>query len=190
MATGIYIIKNKVTGDSYVGSASVCFKSRWGYHTRDLRANKHHSPRLQNSWNKYGADSFEFSILEECGPEVCIAREQFYLDTLRPELNICKIAGSCLGVKHSEETRKRMSISKKGKVSPRKGVVLSEEVKLKMSLAKKGKPSKRKNYKHSEEVRMKIAEHNRTRVRVYTEETRKKLSDAANKRWSKKCPAS
>lgn len=33
-----------------------------------------------------------------------IEREQYYIDTLNPEYNILKIAGSPLGYKHSEET--------------------------------------------------------------------------------------
>ena len=32
-------------------------------------------------------------------------REQYYLDCLKPEYNILKIAGSSLGFKHSEETK-------------------------------------------------------------------------------------
>lgn len=36
-------------------------------------------------------------------------REQYYIDTLKPEYNICKIAGSSLGVKHSAESNKKKS---------------------------------------------------------------------------------
>ena len=51
----------------------------------------------------------------------------------------------------SDETRKKMSESKKGRTSPRKGVTLSAETRKKMSEAKKGK-------KLSEEHRKKISE--------------------------------
>jgi group I intron endonuclease len=43
-----------------------------------------------------------------------IQREQYYIDLLNPEYNICKIAGSNLGFKHSEITKEKLSISKKG----------------------------------------------------------------------------
>jgi hypothetical protein len=33
-----------------------------------------------------------------------ISREQYYIDLLNPEYNICKVAGSRLGCKHSPET--------------------------------------------------------------------------------------
>ena len=46
-----------------------------------------------------------------------------------------------LGTHHSEETRRRMSASQKGRTSPWKGKHLSEETRQKMSLAHKGKPS-------------------------------------------------
>jgi hypothetical protein len=47
--------------------------------------------------------------------EVLIEREQHYLDELDPFFNICKVAGSVLGVKHSKETRRKMSKAQKGK---------------------------------------------------------------------------
>jgi hypothetical protein len=42
-------------------------------------------------------------------------REQYYLDMLKPNLNINKTAGSTLGYKHSEEMRKKMGLERKGK---------------------------------------------------------------------------
>ena len=53
---------------------------------------------------KYGYSNFRLEILEYCAPEECIKREQFYIDTLKPEYNILKLAGSSLGHKHTEET--------------------------------------------------------------------------------------
>lgn len=47
-------------------------------------------------------------ILEYCEPENVIEREQYYLDTLKPEYNILKIAGSTLGYTHTEETREKL----------------------------------------------------------------------------------
>jgi len=43
------------------------------------------------------------------------------------------------GKHHSDEAKKKISESKKGKISPRKGKKMSEESKKKMSIAKKGK---------------------------------------------------
>ena len=49
------------------------------------------------------------------------------------------------GRRLSEETRKKISESQKGRTSPRKGVTLSEETRKKISEAKKGRCSAKKN---------------------------------------------
>jgi len=44
-----------------------------------------------------------------------LEREQFYLDTIEPEYNILKVAGSFLGHKLSEETKAKISQALKGR---------------------------------------------------------------------------
>jgi len=46
--------------------------------------------------------------LEYCEPSNCIEREQYYIDLLKPEYNILKLAGSSLGHIYSEETKEKM----------------------------------------------------------------------------------
>lgn len=55
------IYKITINGRCYVGS-SKDFETRKKEHLRHLRRNKHHSPFLQNQYNKYGNP--EFSIIE------------------------------------------------------------------------------------------------------------------------------
>jgi len=83
---GIYEIKNKVTGKSYIGSSKQIEK-RWDQHLQALEKGRHHSILLQRAWNKYGRSYFEFKVKEECGEEQLLEREQYYLD-LEPEYNI------------------------------------------------------------------------------------------------------
>jgi group I intron endonuclease len=52
----------------------------------------------------YGHDSFNLEILEYCDKKSVINREQYYINLLKPEYNILRIAGSTLGHKHSPET--------------------------------------------------------------------------------------
>ena len=54
---------------------------------------------------KYGYSEFSLEILEYCLPDVLIEREQFYLDNFNPTYNILKVAGSSMGMKHSEATK-------------------------------------------------------------------------------------
>nr|YP_010218705.1 GIY-YIG endonuclease [Morchella brunnea]UBU98542.1 GIY-YIG endonuclease [Morchella brunnea] len=60
---------------------------------------------------KYGHSNFTLEILEYCEPSNAVAREQHYIDILKPQYNILQTAGSPLGRKHSEEA----------KASPRRG---------------------------------------------------------------------
>ena len=57
---------------------------------------------------KYGYSQFKLDILEYCDLKQRIIREQHYFDTLNPEYNILKVAGSPLGRKHSKETIAKM----------------------------------------------------------------------------------
>lgn len=100
LESGIYLIRNKKNKKSYIGSA-VNIKGRWRTHRSGLKHNKHHNRFLQRSWNKYGEESFEFSVLEYCDKEELIAKEQNYLDKLNPEYNLSPTAKNCLGVKHT-----------------------------------------------------------------------------------------
>ena len=131
MNTGIYKITNTVNNHCYIGSA-VNIKKRWSLHKSDLTKQKHHSAHLQNAWNLYGSDAFQFSILLYCDKKDLLFFEQRAIDTFKPEYNICPVAGSQLGCVRSAETRAKISQSKNGKQ-------LSEEVKQKISQSLKGK---------------------------------------------------
>jgi len=109
---GIYKIFNLVNNKIYIGSASSNggFRKRWNEHKSDLNRNVHHNKHLQLSWNKYGSDNFKFEIIELINDtSLILEREQYYLDNLKPDYNICKIAGNTLGVKLSEEHKKKIS---------------------------------------------------------------------------------
>jgi group I intron endonuclease len=54
---------------------------------------------------KYGYSNFSLEILEYCEPSRVVTREQYYIDLLKPEYNILKVAGSSWGYKHTEESR-------------------------------------------------------------------------------------
>jgi len=80
MSCGIYEI-SLVDGRCYVGQ-SVTIEKRWASHRSRLRRSKHHSPHLQNAWNKYGEDAFSFSILEVCESWLLAEREEFWMAEL------------------------------------------------------------------------------------------------------------
>jgi group I intron endonuclease len=169
--SGIYRIRNTQNGHCYIGSAKDIY-SRWSIHVFQLNHNKHHSQYLQNSWNKYGSDCFEFSVIEVCPVLSLIAREQYYIDLNQPVYNVSRVAGSSLGTKRSSESRAKMSAKKKSS-TPRKqtlserlkrsltltGHVVSQETKDKISAAHKGKVGNKgySGHKHSVETKAKIS---------------------------------
>lgn len=147
---GIYEIRNIVNGHVYIGSA-INIEKRWNKHTSSLKGGKHHSQYLQYAWNKYGVDCFTFSILELCDKNNLIIHEQIYIDKRCPEYNMSHIAGSRLGMKCSDETKKKMSNSAKGKTH-------SVETRHKISILKKGKVGWWKGKTYSDEHRKKLSE--------------------------------
>ena len=154
--SGIYRILNKVNNKCYVGSSNNV-KQRISHHKCDLRKNWHENKHLQFAWNKYKEENFEFIILLFCKRNILIEKEQqmidFY-DAYNKGYNLCPAAGSCLGYKHTEETKKKMMGNTNGK--GRKGQKHSEETKQKQREAKLGKSAGMKNKKHTEETKEKM----------------------------------
>jgi len=156
IASGVYVIENKFTCDQYVGSA-INIQARWRSHKNKLNIGAHCNSKLQRAWNKYGKDGFTFNILELCAKEKLISIEQEYIDRLNPKYNICKTAGSWLGMKHSMDTIERMRIPKSEEWKNKlRGIKKSEEHKMKLSVARMGMTSPRKGVKMSEETKNKI----------------------------------
>lgn len=114
--TGVYAIRNITNDDIYIGSTAIGFGERFCEHKSLLNRKVHNNPILQAAWNKYGQDSFFFGIVEVCEKHETLIREQFFLDSLNPKYNLAKVAESNFrGRKHSNESKKKMSISRSGR---------------------------------------------------------------------------
>ena len=115
--SGVYEIVNKVNGHRYIGSSANIAKRWRETTTRDLNGLKHHSVYLQRAWLKYGPDCFAFAVIENCEKSSLVQREQFYINELKPAYNTSPTAGMCpLGVKHTDETKRKVSEAGKGRV--------------------------------------------------------------------------
>jgi group I intron endonuclease len=118
--SGVYEIKNTITGLVYIGSGEN-IRRRWALHRNLLGKGTHSNPHLQNSWNKHGADAFTFRVVEEVAdPTQLIVREQAWIDSTRcfdrsHGYNLSPTAYSLLGFKFSEEQKARVSAGLKGK---------------------------------------------------------------------------
>lgn len=184
MTIGVYQIE--VNGKIYIGSASQSISRRWSNHLTELRRGVHGNSRLQRAFNKYGEENFKFSIIEIVeNPQDCIFVEQKYIDEFHPELNICLIARSSLGIKRSNETKRKIGNASRGrrhteetkkkisdtiKLMPPMsketreklsaaliGHKVSDEVREKLRLFHIGKPGPMNGKKHTEEAKAKMS---------------------------------
>lgn len=186
--SSIYGIRHTESGRVYVGSA-VRTNARWRQHRSQLRKGTHHSAYLQAAWNKHGEQAFEFVVLEEVD-SACklLERENFWISSMKAAdnrygFNCCPIAGSQLGMKHSDQARAKMSATMRGKKkSPEHqarineslaGRKLSEQCKQLLSAARKGS-------KLSEQTRLKMSESRKGKTA--SPEARAKISAALKAR--------
>lgn len=115
---GIYLIECIETKKVYIGSAKN-LERRKKEHFSNLLKNKHNNKLLQNAWNKYGSENFVFKVLEKLDNEnELLFYEQKYIDFFKQThklFNICMIAGNTLGIRMSDEAKKKLSISATGR---------------------------------------------------------------------------
>ncbi len=110
--SGIYTIINKNNNKIYVGSAKE-FKKRFDSHLTDFKRGKHRNKNLQNSYNKHGADRFEFEVLDYVeNLDDLLLIEHMYIVLLSATnkhvgYNKILFCNNMLGFKHSEETKQK-----------------------------------------------------------------------------------
>jgi group I intron endonuclease len=132
---GVYRITNLTNSKFYIGS-SHNLSTRFGVYfnvNQLMRSNMY----IYKAILKYGYSNFSLDILDYCELNLLISREQYYLDLLKPEYNILKIAHSSLGFKHSEATKIKMSIAHKGVLNPFYGKIHTKETRKIMDLSQK-----------------------------------------------------
>lgn len=145
MTCGIYIIRNICNDKIYVGS-SKDIEGRWRKHLSDLRRGIHTNLHLQSAWEKYEEESFLLEIVLECLEEQLLQEEQFLIEEThcydrRIGYNKSLFAGSPMkGRKHSDESIKKMRQSKIGEKNSFYKRSHTEETKKKISDSKKGIP--------------------------------------------------
>ena len=108
--TGIYKIENLMNHKKYIGQASDIYW-RWYHHKSDLNTNHHHNKHLQSAWNKYGANNFDFSIIEQCSLNKLDERETYWInkfDSYNTGYNLDLGGKGIRGYKHTKEELDKM----------------------------------------------------------------------------------
>lgn len=192
MKSGIYKITNKENGKFYVGSAQN-LRRRKNSHLNCLKRGVHDNEHLQRSYDKYGIDSFDFSIIELCEIDALLEREQYYLDQyfgLNECYNMSRYASHPMkGRKHTKETREKMSASAKGKPktvsqiekmkgdnNPSKRKEVRDKISKNHQSKKEGYISASKGKKHSSEAKQKISDKKSITVCQINKDTKEVIS--------------
>ena len=124
------------------------------------------------------------------------------MDSLNPEFNICKIAGSTLGIQYSEEAKQKFrgnkNIAKRPEVrqklkEARIGRIISKETKQKMSDVMKGENNPMYRKFHSEESKNKNRNSQKGEKSAWwgkhhTKETKQKMSNTQQNKQKVTCP--
>lgn len=146
---GVYCIENVINNKKYIG-CSTQIKVRWQNHKRLLKANKHENCHLQEEYNQYGENAFDYYIIEECPVDNLTEREIYwikYFDSKNSGYNLTDGGGGLSNP--PDDIKKKISEGLKGEKNGMYGVHLkgalngnygrhhSDSAKKKMSESKK-----------------------------------------------------
>lgn len=199
----VYKLTNKINGKCYVGRTVHTLDERWKGHVGSA-IREDNGMMIARAIKKYGFDSFDREVIEECTDNQVVDREMYWIEKLGTHVtnggyNLTlggdggilghrfsdeskeKMRQRAFGRKHSDITKAKMSASKLGKSQDPLHVAKRAEA----NRGKKRTDEQRismslaqltSGYTHSEETRRKIGE--KSRNRVISDETRKKCSVA------------
>jgi len=111
----IYILKNKINNKIYVGQTWLSLQDRFGPQGAKYKNSIH----LYNAIQKYGADNFEYEVLETCVDQNTAdeleAKHIIQYNSKDPEIGYNIKDGGSAG-KHSEETKEKIAKTMVAKV--------------------------------------------------------------------------
>jgi len=170
----VYLITNLINGKRYIGQTNRPLARRWSQHCSSSGC-----CALSSAIRKYGKENFSMEILFDVSTrELADEFEKEYIEryhTMVPNGYNLKTGGDV--PVYSEESRRKMSVSAKGKISPLRGATLSEETKRRISETKTGVSLSEKAKKN---ISLALKGH------LCSEDTKKKMSEAAKLDWERR----
>lgn len=177
----LYMHRNKSNGKVYIGYTSYGVNQRWGIDGNRYLAKKNGEyahARFANAINKYGWDGFDHIIIRD---DIETIEEAHLLESElikkynstddRYGYNMTEGGEGTKGKKHSKETRRKISRARQN---------ITEEARMKYRyLALHRTPEHREKIALSNKGRVPW---NKGKNNIYTEETRKKMSESASQR--------
>ncbi len=160
-ATVVYQARNLLNGHRYIGFTSQGMRERESRHRKAAEV-PGKGFKFHQAIREFGQENFVFGVLAEFEDEdLGKLYEYEMIAKHQPEYNL---ANGGVGGTMPEVTRQRISASNKGRVGPMKGKKFTEEHKARLRASLTDLP------------------HMKARGKPFTEERRRKLSEAAKKR--------
>lgn len=108
--SGVYRLTNLITGAIYIGSAiDLTRRFREYFSVKHLKKETlKNNSIIYRALLKNGYSNFRLEILEYCDKNLTIVKEQYFIDLLKPEYNLCLKAVSSLGRITREDTRLKL----------------------------------------------------------------------------------
>lgn len=165
---GIYKISCLKNNKIYIGSTIQTIRRRLRRHINNLNKNKHHNQHLQNAWNLYGGESFEFEVVEIIeNIDLIRDRETYWIsffDSFKNGFNKYPCGDSPQGSHRSEE--EKINIGKRSHLIAK---YRSQEEKERISNVIK-QAMKDSVWHFSQESRKRISEARRSKKRLTKEQ--------------------
>lgn len=147
----IYKIVNSVNNKIYVGKTTRTLDKRLEEHRCEAQRyaedplNFGYKTKIYPAMSKYGIDNFDIFLIEEVNDDLLNEREMYWIaelhcldDSFGYNISPGGLGGPLFkGHHHSEETRRKLSLMRKGRVSNRKGIEMSKDQKDKISFSLK-----------------------------------------------------
>lgn len=176
---GIYCLFNLHNNKFYIGS-SINISKRIYEHFYTLKKGEHCNIHLQRAYKKYTKYFIAF-VMEDAEKDILLEREQYWLDRLEASnpligYNISPSAIGTSGYKHTDEAKRKMSLSKSGSNHHNYGKELSEATKKRIGDGNRNKV-------RSEETKQLLRELNLGKT--LSDETKRKISESGkNREWT------
>lgn len=148
---GVYMIKNIINNCIYIGCTRTTFNHRYKTHIWALKNNRHENKHLQYAFNKYNDNNFEFSIIKVIEDVDLIYESEIEVikEYKNKGFSLYNMTSGGEGLYDlSDEIRKHIGELNRKRLT---GTKLSEEIKRKMSESRKGRKMPEKSRKAFEE---------------------------------------
>ena len=179
----IYMIKNIVTGDSYIGQTTKSGIKRYRQHLKSSR-NKNKKLPLYEDFRKYGKDNMVLIILEDNVPEEDLCRlEKYYIEkynTFQSGYNNTYGGKGVSGYVHTDSDKEKMSVGIKNSMWK----INTPERTAKIIAAQKGRKF---TEEHKQHIRESIGDRHGTNNAFYGKHHTQKTKDTislANTKYS------